>query len=76
MEFIKDYGCAITYHHDKANVVADTLRRKSSNRKVEGKVTLLKDLKGFKLILDTRSIRNLIARCQVRPTLEGEIIKT
>ena len=29
MEFIKDYDCVIDYHPRKANVVANTLSRKS-----------------------------------------------
>ena len=29
MELIKDYDCVIDYHPGKANVVADTLSRKS-----------------------------------------------
>ena len=30
MELLKDYDCLILYHPGKANVVADTLSRKSS----------------------------------------------
>ena len=29
MELIKDYDCVIDYHHEKANVVAVALSRKS-----------------------------------------------
>ena len=31
LELIKDYDCVIDYHPGKANVVANALRRKSSN---------------------------------------------
>jgi hypothetical protein len=30
LEAIKDYDCEINYHHDKANMVADALSRKST----------------------------------------------
>ena len=30
MELLKDYDCTIDYHPGKANVVADTLSRKST----------------------------------------------
>jgi hypothetical protein len=30
LELIKDYDCEINYHPDKANVVTDSLRRKST----------------------------------------------
>jgi hypothetical protein len=30
LELIKDYDCEINYHHEKGNVVADTLGRKST----------------------------------------------
>ena len=30
MELLKDYDCTIDYHLGKANVVADTLSRKST----------------------------------------------
>lgn len=29
VELIKDYDCVINYHHNKANMVVDALRRKS-----------------------------------------------
>lgn len=30
MELVKDYGCKINYHPDKANVVADALNRRAA----------------------------------------------
>lgn len=62
MELIKDYDCLITYHHGKANVVADALSKKSSSKESKGRITLLRELKDYKVILNVGSVGNLIAQ--------------
>lgn len=74
MELTKDYECIIAYHPGKANMVADVLSRKNSNKENKGRVALLKELKGCEAILNTWSVGNLIARFQFEPTLEGKIV--
>ena len=53
MELTKDYECIIAYHPGKANMVADVLSRKNSNKENKGRVALLKELKGCEAILNT-----------------------
>ena len=76
MELVKEYECMIAYHLRKANVVADALSRKNSSKDSKGRIALLKELKSCKAILSPRTVGNLIAWFQVKPTLEEEIVKT
>lgn len=76
MELIKDYDYTIAYRPGKANVVADALSRKTSSKENKGRIVLLKELSGCKTILNLGSIENSIARFQVKPTLEKEIVKS
>lgn len=77
MELIKDYYCTIAYHLEKANVVTDAFSRKSSNGESKGGVlALFKESKGCKANLNAGSVGNLIEQFQVKPTLEGEIVKS
>lgn len=76
LELIKDYDLVIDYHPGKANVVADTLNRKtvSSLSYVRAVyMPLLLDLKMTRVTLDTSDNRVLLARIVVRPVLLDEI---
>lgn len=60
----------------KTNVVANTLSRKNPSLKSRGRIALLKELgRGVKVILNAGISENLIARFQVKPTLEEEIMR-
>ena len=61
MELIKNYDYTIAYHPRKANVVVDALSRKSPNPKSRERITLLKELRGFKVVLNVGTSRNLMA---------------
>ena len=61
MKLIKDYDCTNAYHPETANVVANALRRKSPSSNKRGRIPLLRELKGFMVVLNTRSTRNLKA---------------
>lgn len=73
MELIKDYDYIIAYYPMKANVVANALSRKSSNKR---KLALLRELRDCRAILNVGSNGNLIALFQVNSTLEEEIAKS
>lgn len=76
MELIKDYDCTIAYHPRKVNIVAYMLSRKSSSKENKGRKTLLRELKSCKAILNVESVENLIARYQVKSTIEEEIVES
>ncbi|KAA0036590.1 polyprotein [Cucumis melo var. makuwa] len=76
MKLIKDYGYTIAYHSKKANVVADTSSRKSLNTTNRGSLALLRELRGFKGILNAGKSKNLMARSQVKLTHEEEIVRS
>ena len=57
IELLKDYDCAIEYHPGKANVVADTLSRRT-----------VSDLRAMFARLSLYDDSSLLAELQVRPT--------
>ncbi|CAM8895788.1 unnamed protein product [Rhodiola kirilowii] len=78
MELLKDYDCTISYHPGKANVVADSLSRKSmgslahiadTKRKLARDLSLLQD-SGVALGVGEKG---LIAHLRVMPTLATRI---
>lgn len=76
MELIRDYECILAYHPGKANVVAYALSIKNLSKESKERITFLEELEGCKAILRTEPVGNLIARFQVKLTLEEEIVKT
>lgn len=76
MELIKDYNYTIAYHPGKANVVANALSRKNPSTEIKGRIAFVKELRCCKEILNTGLAGNLIARFQVKPTLEEEIVRS
>ncbi|KAA0067194.1 polyprotein [Cucumis melo var. makuwa] len=75
MKLIKDYDCTIAYYPRKVNVIADALSRKSLSPRNKGRMALLKKLRGFKVVLNAGTFGNPMARFQVKPTLEEEIVR-
>ena len=76
MELIKDYDLVIDYHLEKANVIADTLSRKSSVTLAHiciAYVPLLLDMKTLGVYLDYDGYGALIANFVVRLTLVDQI---
>ena len=76
MEPIKDYDLVIDYQLEKANVVANALRRKSSMTLVHIRtvyVPLLLDIKIIGISLDYDGYGVLIANFVVRSTLVDQI---
>ena len=70
LELIKDYDCVIDYHPGKANVVADTLSRKSSSSLAHIRAIqtpLQNELKSFpvELMIDENNL--LVAHLKVKP---------
>lgn len=76
MELIKDYDCTINYQPGKANVVADSLSRKSSSSlaclKV-GRTSLLHELKDLNVELQVKDLDVLFSHLKVQPTLVDQI---
>ncbi|XP_068328212.1 uncharacterized protein [Pyrus communis] len=73
LELLSDYDCTIDYHPGRANVVADTLSRKSQgciNVLYASRVPLLADLRstGVRLGVEDRE-ETFLANFQVRPLL-------
>ena len=69
---IKDYDLVIDYHHRKANMVADTLSRKSLVTLAHirtASVSLLFDMKTLGISLDYDGYGALLANFVVKPTL-------
>ena len=76
MELIKDYDLVIDYHPEKANVVADSLSRKSSVTLAHFctvYVPLLLDLKTLGINLDYNYNGASVANFVVRPILIDQI---
>ena len=74
---IKDYDCAIEYHPEKANVVADALSRRpeSSLSHMRSRyLPLLVDLRALGVILEVEDSGALLATFHVRPLIEGQIL--
>ena len=78
MELLKDYDCTIDYHPGKANVVVDTLSRKST-----GSLAYMQTLQ-LSLMVELRELgvkagmhvsRALFASFQLRPILVDQILE-
>ncbi|KAA0035002.1 polyprotein [Cucumis melo var. makuwa] len=76
MELIKDFDCTIVYHTSKANVVADVLSRKSFDIESGGRIALLQELRDYKSTMSSGSVGSFVARFQVKPIIEEEIVRT
>ena len=73
---IKDYNLVIDYHSRKANVVTDTLSRKSSMTLAHIRTTyvpLLLDMKILGISVDYDSYGALVVSFVVRPMLVDQI---
>lgn len=75
MELIKDYDCIIIYHPGNANVVANLLSRKGSNRESKGRMPFIRELKSYTASSNGGTVGNLIAQFQVKPMLEEKVVK-
>jgi hypothetical protein len=76
LELIKDYDCEINYHPSKANVVADTLSRKSTMELVALGISqpqLIKELSGMRLEVVVEGIPVHLANLMVRSELLARI---
>ena len=76
LELIKDYELIIEYHPEKANVVADSLSRKSSATLAYIRTTyvpLLIDMKVLRINLDYDDHGTLLANFVMRPFLVVQI---
>src|SRR5262249_53324179 len=79
VELLEDYDCQILYHPRKANVVADTLNRKSSGSLAHISVQRQKLVGEFHELLDTGVWLEvtgqgvLLANISVRPSIIGDI---
>ena len=76
MELLKDYDCMIEYHPGKANVVADTLNRKSGSSLAQLQVGPIRDLialRGLNVGLQLNREGALIATLHVRLVLRQQI---
>ncbi|KAA0044984.1 retrotransposon protein, putative, Ty3-gypsy subclass [Cucumis melo var. makuwa] len=78
LELVKDYDCTIEYYLGKANIVADTLSRKSrlSKSALCGiRAALLSELRGSKVVVIAEDSGSLLAQFQVRSSLVAEIVR-
>ena len=76
IKLLKDYGCIIQYHPGKANVVADTLSRKSvgSLATIRGcQCQLLEDLRSLQVHIIFLDLGALVANFRVQPDLVRRI---
>ena len=76
VELIKDYECTIEYHLGKANVVADTLNRKSTGSISHLKAVYLPrlvELRSLGVRLELTDTEALLATFHVRPVLIDRI---
>ncbi|KAL0320173.1 UNVERIFIED_CONTAM: hypothetical protein Sradi_5278800 [Sesamum radiatum] len=70
IELLKDYDCTIDYHPAKANVVADTLSRKSSATLADlgsHNATLLLEMRPMNVKFEVNNEAGLLATLQVKP---------
>ncbi|XP_068305042.1 uncharacterized protein [Pyrus communis] len=79
MKLLSDYDCTIDYHPGRANVVADTLSRKSQGRinaLYASRIPLLADLRstGVRLEAEDREVA-LLANFQVRLILVDRVLE-
>ncbi|KAI5312943.1 hypothetical protein L3X38_042117 [Prunus dulcis] len=78
LELIKDYDCTIEHHHDRANVVADALSRKSSGSLAHLRrkyLPLLVELRKLRVRLSLDDQGALLAALYVKPVLVERIIE-
>lgn len=73
MELIKYYDSTIAFHPGKANVIANALCRMSLSSNNRGRITLLRELRGFRVVLNTVKSGNFMVQFQMKPTLKEEI---
>lgn len=76
MELIKDYDCTIHYHQGKANVLADSLSRKSSASLAcltVGRGPLLSKLSKMNVGHIVHETCSLLVQLNVKPTLVDKI---
>ena len=78
MELLKDYDCTIDYHPGKANVVADTLSRKSTGSLAYMQtiqLSLMVELRELGVELGMHVLGTLFASFQLRPILVDQILE-
>ena len=76
MELIKDYECVIHYHPGRANVVADALSRKSTERLACIKccrAEICAEMNNLGVEFEQRNMGVMLAHLQVRPLLIDRI---
>ncbi|KAK4382892.1 Transposon Tf2-12 polyprotein [Sesamum angolense] len=76
IELLKDYDCTIDFHPGKANVVADALRRKSSNTLASlgsHNQTLLLEMRSMNTKLEVDQVAGLLAALQLKPDFVDHI---
>ena len=70
LELIKDYGCTINYHPGKANVVADTLRKKERLNMITSSEELIKEFEKLEIEVSTPSMSTeVLCAMSFRPEL-------
>ncbi|CAA0812644.1 Uncharacterized mitochondrial protein AtMg00860, partial [Striga hermonthica] len=79
LELVKDYDCTISYHPEKANVVADSLSRRSYGQLsclFTGQDVLLRELERLQLeaVESTSTARGVLTSSVVGPTLRERIV--
>ena len=74
IELLKDYDCTIDYHPGKANVVVDSLSRKSIEKAdtINKEIANLAALRALNVNLGIED-GNLLATMQVKPTILNRI---
>jgi hypothetical protein len=78
LDLLKDYDCTIQFHPRKANVVADTLSRKSVGFMVHLRAKewrLLEELRDLNVELSLNSLGILIANMRVELSLRRRSLK-
>ncbi|XP_077228493.1 uncharacterized protein LOC143861449 [Tasmannia lanceolata] len=76
LELLKDYHLTISYHPGKANVVADSLSRKSSvnlTSLITTQRNILEDLRRAEIEIYVPSVGAQIAALQLQPTLQERV---
>ncbi|KAL2224635.1 UNVERIFIED_CONTAM: Transposon Ty3-G Gag-Pol polyprotein [Sesamum indicum] len=76
IELLKDYDCTIEFHLRKANVVADALRRKSSNTLANlgsHNQTLLLEMRSMNTELEVDQVAGLLVALQLKPDFVDQI---
>jgi hypothetical protein len=76
LELIKDYSCYILYHSSKANVVADTLSRKSRSEVLNSIITLdqlVQQMRMIQLSITLTEEQGTLATLVIRPLISDRI---